>query len=197
MSAQVRSILTRLFCSACWLIGSAVAEPLAFAQTPADPQIEDVEMTARCDGTPQRYLLVFPPNFRADCQTDLLFVLHGHGSDRWQAVKNAPAEFRAASDVAAARGMILVSPDYRARTSWMGPRAEADMLQILEDLKARFAVRKVILLGASMGGSSVLTFAAIHPRLVDGVVSMNGTANHVEYEQFQEAIRESFGGSKT
>lgn len=171
-------------------------QPLS-AQSPAEPRIEDVEMTARVDGTSQRYLLVYPPDFREDCQTDLLFVLHGHGSDRWQAVRNAPAEFKAASDIAAARGMLLVSPDYRARTSWMGPAAEADMLQILGELKARFAVRKVFLLGASMGGASVLTFAALHPDQVDGVVSENGTANHLEYEQFQDAIRESFGGSKS
>jgi hypothetical protein len=25
--------------------------------------------------------------------------------------------------------MIFVSPDYRAKTSWMGPKAEADMVQ--------------------------------------------------------------------
>ncbi|MCY2967584.1 MAG: alpha/beta fold hydrolase, partial [Planctomycetota bacterium] len=166
------------------------------AQTEQSPRVEDVEMTARCDGTPQRYLLVFPPKFQNHRETDLLFVLHGHGSDRWQAVRNAPAEFQAARDVAAARGILLVSPDYRARTSWMGPKAEADMLQILEELKARYKIRKVILLGASMGGSSVLTFAALHPRLVDGVVSENGTANHIEYDQFQDAIRESFGGTK-
>ena len=41
-----------------------------------------------------------------------------------------------------------------------------------------------------------MTFAAIHPERVDGVASMNGTANHLEYENFQDAIAESFGGTK-
>jgi hypothetical protein len=36
----------------------------------------------------------------------------------------------------------------------------------------------------------------MHPDLVAGVVSMNGTANHLEYENFQDAIGESFGGPK-
>ncbi|MBC7816099.1 MAG: prolyl oligopeptidase family serine peptidase, partial [Planctomycetaceae bacterium] len=36
----------------------------------------------------------------------------------------------------------------------------------------------------------------LHPDKVDGVVSMNGTANLVEYAQFQDAIAASFGGSK-
>jgi len=47
-----------------------------------------------------------------------------------------------------------------------------------------------------MGGTACLTFAALHPELVDGVVSMNGTANLLEYDNFQDAIRESFGGAK-
>ena len=92
--------------------------------------------------------------------------------------------------------MLLVSPDYRARTSWMGPKAEADLLQVIDELKSRYRIDKLILCGASMGGSSALTFAVLHPDRVQGVVSMNGTANHLEYESFQEAIRESFGGTK-
>ena len=60
----------------------------------------------------------------------------------------------------------------------------------------RHKVGKVFLVGGSMGGSSVLTFAALHPDLVAGVSSQNGTANHLEYENFQEAIRASFGGAK-
>jgi len=43
---------------------------------------------------------------------------------------------------------------------------------------------------------SVLTFAALHPELVAGVCSLNGTANHVEYDKFQDAIAASFGGTK-
>ena len=92
--------------------------------------------------------------------------------------------------------MIFVSPDYRARTSWMGPRAEADLVQIIADMKKQHTVGRVFLTGGSMGGSSALTFAAIHPELIAGVASMNGTANHLEYTQFQDVIRESFGGTK-
>jgi lysophospholipase L1-like esterase/predicted esterase len=92
--------------------------------------------------------------------------------------------------------MIYVSPDYRAKTSWMGPAAEADMLQILEELRSQYRVNKVVITGGSMGGTAALTFAALHPDKVDGVVSMNGTANLVEYALFQDAIAASFGGSK-
>jgi pimeloyl-ACP methyl ester carboxylesterase len=162
----------------------------------AEPRTEDVAMVARCDRSTQHYVILYPPDFRPDQPTDVLVALHGHGSDRWQYVRDPRDECRVARDVAAAHRMLFVSPDYRAKTSWMGPKAEADMLQILAELKARFKLGKVILCGGSMGGSSVLTFAAMHPMLIDGVVSMNGTANHLEYANFQDAIRESFGGTK-
>ena len=48
-----------------------------------------------------------------------------------------------------------------------------------------------------MGGTGALTFAALHTELIDGVVSMNGTANLVEYGMFLDAIAASYGGTKT
>jgi hypothetical protein len=38
--------------------------------------------------------------------------------------------------------MLVVSPDYRAKTSWMGPDAEADLLQILEEVKGKNRVSR-------------------------------------------------------
>ena len=182
-----------------WAVRSRIALVVVLATQKllgAAPRTEDVAMVAGCDRSTQHYVIVYPQDFRPDKPTDVLVALHGHGSDRWQYVRDPRDECRAARDVAAARRMLFVSPDYRAKTSWMGPKAEADMLQILAELKTRFKLGKVILCGGSMGGSSVLTFAAMHPQLVDGVVSMNGTANHLEYENFQDAVQESFGGTK-
>lgn len=160
------------------------------------PRMEDVAFVAACDGTEQRYVLILPAQLDPAAPYDLLIALHGHGSDRWQFAKDPRDECRAARDAAAEHGMIFVSPDYRAKTSWMGPKAEADLAQIIADLKAKYRVKRVFLCGGSMGGSSCLTFAALRPELLDGVASMNGTANHLEYENFQDAIRESFGGTK-
>lgn len=160
----------------------------------AEPQ--DVAFTAKLDGSEQRYVLVPPDGFDPQSPVSALIALHGHGADRWQFVKDARDECRAARDAASQRQMIYVSPDYRAKTSWMGPAAEADTLQIINDLRSRFRISKVVICGGSMGGTAALTFAALHPDQIDGVVSMNGTANLVEYAQFQDAISSSFGGSK-
>ena len=156
----------------------------------------DVVFVSKLDGTEQRYLVVLPDGFDAQSSVSVMIALHGHGSNRWQFVKDGRDECRAARDAAAKQRMIYVSPDYRAKTSWMGPAAEADMLQILEELRAKHRVHKVVITGGSMGGTAALTFAALHPDKVDGVVSMNGTANLVEYALFQDAIAASFGGSK-
>jgi pimeloyl-ACP methyl ester carboxylesterase len=184
----------------CRLVALVAMLLLTTETAPADeapsPGVEDVVFSAECDKTEQRYVLVTPPKFDPAAECNLLIALHGHGSDRWQFVRETRGECRAARDVALENRMLFVSPDYRARTSWMGPKAEADLVQIIGALKAKHRVQKVIVSGGSMGGTSALTFAALHPELVDGVVSLNGMANHLEYDGFQDAIAESFGGPK-
>ncbi|HWL07522.1 MAG TPA: alpha/beta fold hydrolase [Planctomicrobium sp.] len=158
-------------------------------------ELVDVTFAARVDGTEQRYVLI-EPDVASLSPPDLLIALHGHGSDRWQFAKNTRDECRAARDIASRYGMIYVSPDYRAKTSWMGPQAEADLIQIIRELKAKYTINRVFLCGGSMGGSSALTFAALHPELINGVAAMNPTANHLEFQNFQPAIASSFGGTK-
>lgn len=167
------------------------ATAIASAQEPVD-----VAFTAAVDGSEQRYVMIKPDGFEQQEQRDMLLALHGHGSDRWQFATADIGETKAARDVAQERKMLYVCPDYRAKTSWMGPKAEADVVQIINDLRQQFSLQRVFLCGGSMGGSSCLTFAALHPELVDGVASMNGTANHLEYEKYQDAIHESFGGTQ-
>ena len=157
---------------------------------------QDVTFKATCDGSTQRYILMTPPDSVPDSQRDVLIAFHGHGSDRWQYAKDPRAECRVARDMACKHGMLFVSPDYRAKTSWMGPKAEADVLQIIAAIKREYRIGRVFLCGGSMGGTSCLSFAAMHPELVAGVASMNGTANLLEYENFQPAIQASFGGTK-
>jgi pimeloyl-ACP methyl ester carboxylesterase len=161
-----------------------------------EPSIEDRSFVAMNDGTEQKYVLVYPPHFDPAKPVSLLIALHGHGSDRWQFVKQARGECSGTREVATRYGMLLVSPDYRAKTSWMGPKAEEDLLQIIASLKKRFVVEHVVVSGGSMGGTGALTFTARNPDLVDGVISLNGTANLVNYERFSDAIAASFGGTR-
>ncbi|MBL8818802.1 MAG: alpha/beta hydrolase [Planctomyces sp.] len=133
---------------------------------------------------------------KPECR-DVLIALHGHGSDRWQFIRDERDECRVARVFAQMHRMLYVSPDYRARTSWMGPAAEADLVQIIRELKEKYSIRHVFLCGGSMGGTSALIFAGLHPDQIQGVVSLNGTANMVEYTGFADAVAESYGGSRS
>lgn len=164
--------------------------------TPLTPPA-DIAFKSTLDGSEQRYVELMPEEFNAASPHDVVIALHGHGSDRWQFINDSRGECKGLRDAADRFGLIVVSPDYRAKTSWMGPKAEADVVQIIGELKQRHHLNRVFVAGGSMGGTAALTFAALHPDLVAGVCSLNGTANLVEYEKFQEARTDSFGGSKT
>jgi pimeloyl-ACP methyl ester carboxylesterase len=176
--------------------GLALIASLSTARAVEEPMIEDVVFTAKCDQSEQRYVVLLPLGFQPDQPHDVLIVLHGHGSDRWQFIRDPRDECRAAREVAAKHQMLYVSPDYRAKTSWMGPKAEADLVQIIGELRQKHQVSRVFVCGGSMGGTSALAFGVLHPELVAGIASMNGTANLLEYTGFPDAISESFGGNK-
>ncbi len=163
----------------------------------AEPR--DLSFTARCDGTLQHYVLRLPDHFDASQAHPLLVALHSYGGDRWQCLETKYPTMRAALETAARWNMIYVSPEYRGKTSWMGPRAESDVLQMIGEIKAHYRIGKVFFCGTSMGGAGALTFVALHPELADGVVAMNALANHLEFdpeESLARTIQESFGGAK-
>ena len=99
----------------------------------ATQKLIDVSFVAKCDQSEQKYIMILPAAFKTNVSHDVLIAFHGHGSDRWQFAKENRDECRAARDIAAKNNMIFVSPDYRAKTSWMGPKAEEDVLQIITD----------------------------------------------------------------
>ena len=160
------------------------------------PQPEDVVFPAECDQTEQRFVQILPADFQATQTHDVLIALHGHGSDRWQFVRDSRDECRAARRRRETLHDLRVAR-LPGRTSWMGPKAEADLVQIIRDLRKRHRIGRVFITGGSMGGTAALTFAVLHPDLVAGVASMNGTANLLEYANFQDAISASFGGAKS
>ena len=107
---------------------------------------------ASCDGSEQKYIVIEPETQKPFA--GVLVALHGHGSDRHQFAEDGRGECKAARETAAARGLIFVSPDYRAKCSWMGPKAEADMLDLLKVLRSEYGVSTFYFCGGSMGGTS-------------------------------------------
>lgn len=166
------------------------------AEAPHDMTLNEVVFRSSLDNTEQRYVELVPVVRPEGRPGDLIIALHGHGSDRWQFIRDARGECRGVRDVAARHRAILVSPDYRARTSWMGPKAEADLVQVITEARRRHQPGKTFITGGSMGGTSALIFTALHPDLIDGVCSLNGTANMLEFDGFKEAVAASYGGTR-
>ena len=193
---RIRSRPVALWIAAGCVAAIAVAAVFSVNDPPASASVMDQAFIAEFDGSEQKYVIMTPSGFTPDEPVSLLISLHGHGSDRWQFVQQKRGECQATRDVAASKKMLMVAPDYRATTSWMGPAAEADLLQIIRTLKQRYRIQRVILCGGSMGGTGALTFTALHPEMIDAVVSMNGTANLADYTHFLDAIATSFGGTK-
>jgi pimeloyl-ACP methyl ester carboxylesterase len=173
-----------------WLFLCVLARGLAAAE-PAD-----IAFTSQADGTVQRYLLVLPEGYDANRSHHLMVGLHSYGGDRRQFLETKFPTVRAAVDAVAKWKMIYVLPEYRGPRSWMGAKAEADVVQIIGDVKERYRIAKVFLCGTSMGGSAGLTFTALHPEQVDGVIAMNATANYLELDTVNDSVAEAFGGAK-
>ena len=49
----------------------------------------EVVFKAKVDGTEQRYIEILPPGFDANQTHHLMIALHGHGSDRWQFIRQS------------------------------------------------------------------------------------------------------------
>ncbi|MCB1207404.1 MAG: right-handed parallel beta-helix repeat-containing protein, partial [Verrucomicrobiae bacterium] len=113
--------------------------------------LTDVTFRSNLDGSEQRYVELLPAGASEGEVRDVVLAFHGHGSDRWQFARDPRGECRGVREAAAKYGLILVSPDYRAKTSWMGPAAEADVVQIIAELKQRHHIGRVFLAGGSMG----------------------------------------------
>ena len=120
---------------------------------------------AGVDGTPD-WVLLLPPTRGADWMVNL----HGHGSTGDQLYTRPdirdlwlPA-FRA-------RGLGILTPNLRGNP-WMSPEAASDLHALLQWMREKRGARRFLLVGGSMGGSSVLAYAAVHPEDVAGVIAL-------------------------
>lgn len=157
----------------------------------------DVSFKARVDGTTQYYVKMLPVGFDKSKTHNILIALHGGPSDRWQFAKDTRDDCRGSRDVATKYDMIYICPDFRG-ASWMGVKAESDVLQIIRDIHRQYKTDKIFIIGASMGGASALTFAALHPELVAGVVAENATGNLLDRDSSpDDSVARSFGGTSS
>ena len=77
-----------------------------------------------------------------------MIALHGSGSDGTQYTTNTADEMRATRNAAGNNDMIMICPNDRGTTSWMNAPSEADLVQIIQNVKTTCNVGDVILTGS-------------------------------------------------
>ena len=100
-------------------------------------------------------------------EKDCIVLLHGHGSHGDQILTRSDlAPWRA---YLAELDVSVLSPNLRDN-AWMAPAAAADLHHLLAAGKETHAWRRIFFAAGSMGGTSALIFAMLHPELADGLV---------------------------
>lgn len=156
------------------------------------------------DGTEDIYALMAPKTADPRGQT-LVVYLHGMGSTFLE-----PFLYPTANPLAPALGrkhpeVVLLSCPYRRDSSWGNDLATADISQNIREVMQEYSIKKIILMGTSMGGCVVLTYATEAPAdikdKIKGIVSVEGAGSLKELfdltsnAQVKFAMLAAFGGT--
>jgi pimeloyl-ACP methyl ester carboxylesterase len=99
----------------------------------------------------------------------------------------------------------ILTPNLRDN-AWMAPQASADLHDLLDYLRTTYAARRFIFASGSMGGTSNLIYAALHPEDVAAVVALGAASDLASYvdwcrskntgivKEIADAIESAYGG---
>ena len=108
-----------------------------------------------------------------------LVNLHGHGSHGDQ-LFTRPDIRRDWLPLFRSAGLGILAPNLRDN-AWMCPEAAADLNALLAWVRRSLGATRFVLVGGSMGGSSVLTYCALHPQDVAAAVAVCPAADLASY----------------
>ena len=158
-----------------------------------------LEYQSAVDGIADWTLIQPPAN-----GTRWIVCIHGHGSSGDQ-LWTSPLT-RPWLTVFHKHGGGILSPHLRGN-SWMGPAATADLHWLLAIVRAEFGATHFDFVGGSMGGTSNLIYAGLHPADAASVVALCPATNLATYvpwcrqnsapliTEIADAIETAYGGS--
>jgi pimeloyl-ACP methyl ester carboxylesterase len=137
---------------------------------------------------------------------DWAVVIHGHGS-RGDQLFTRPDVRDLWLPAIRERGLNLITPDLRAN-AWMSPHAAEDMHALVNWLRHHYHAQRCVFASGSMGGTSNLIYAALHPKDAAGVVALCPATDLSNYynwcranckpgdivDQIANAIRDAYAG---
>ena len=134
------------------------------------------------DFSPQPYLVYVPSGYDGKERVGLLVFLHGYASDldkvNWIEMMYSEDMER----LAEREGFIALMPFGRSNTEFMGV-GEADVLRAIACVKREYKIDgdRVIVSGASMGGTGAYTIACHYPHLFAGVFTITGRVDYYQW----------------
>ncbi|MBN2451694.1 MAG: prolyl oligopeptidase family serine peptidase [Lentisphaeria bacterium] len=134
--------------------------------TPGFPEgVQRIEYRSAADGH-RDWALCLPP-----ASGGLWVVkIHGHGSHGDQ-LFTRPDIRQSWLPLFTKHGLGILSPNLRDN-AWMSPAAARDLQGLLAHVRQRCKAQRFILASGSMGGTSNLIYAVLHPEDVAGVVAL-------------------------
>lgn len=147
------------------------------------------------------WALIWPP----DKGAAWVVCIHGHGSHGDQLYTRKDARdawmppFRNS-------GWGILTPNLRDN-AWMAPRAAEDLKMLLDLIRSEFGARQFAFISGSMGGTSNLIYAVLHPEDVACAVALGAATDLATYHawcrqhaggiwnQIADAIEAAYGGT--
>nr|HRU05701.1 alpha/beta hydrolase-fold protein [Candidatus Brocadiia bacterium] len=172
----------------------AIAESWVKSPKPAEPAdwrgFHELAFISPLDLSAQPCLLYVPSTFDGKTPLPLLIFLHGYAGDlnkvNWRDYMYSPSLQAVCEEL----GYALLLPFARGNTEFMGV-GEEDVLYALNLVKQRIPVdeSRVVMSGASMGGSGAYSIACHYPHLFSGVFTVTG---RVDYYLWMKKDKSSF-----
>jgi dienelactone hydrolase len=136
---------------------------------------------SQADGQEDQYALMQPRVGGAQADT-LVVYLHGMGSNMLEPFVTPAGEQVIAQAISNKYpNAVLLSCSYRREASWGSDLAMADISQNIRDILQQFSIKRIVLMGTSMGGCTVLTYATSAPAdikdKISGIVSVEGAGS--------------------
>lgn len=138
-------------------------------------------------------------------RADWIIFIHGHGSSGDQLYTRADMK-KTWLPLFQQRGMGILTVNLRGN-AWMSPAAAQDLHDLLAWARNRYPVKRLIFVSGSMGGTSNLIYAAVHPEDVDGVVALCPATDLTVYykwcleqkgpsvlQEIARAVSDAYGG---
>ncbi len=158
------------------------------------PEVRRIEYASPVDDL-RDWALVRPPD-RGDTWA---VMIHGHGSHGDQPYTRADVR-RHRIEPILATGVGVLSPNLRDN-AWMSPAAASDLQALLIWARSRHDARRFIFISGSMGGTSNLIYATLHPEDVAAVAALGAVADLPTYRtwclQQPGAIQQEIAGAIT